>query len=258
MIRFFLFHLRAVVTAFVAAGLFESVVRFSDVWYSLGSVILFGVVVAVVCNRYVNIRMALWDMALILLAYIATIFLIILTEWRIVIVLLEVLGACTVGALVDILLSNTDTTPVYVKKAFRRIRVMSWVFICAAFFITAYAMSFFFAQIPLGVLFVFVGLLSAFCSYAIWRMYYQVPSARFTIWLIIMSVMSMELFWVIHLLPFGYVVLGFLLTWLWYLLLLLMRFHISSEGIRWKQQVRFLLMNEVVFIALLLFVIRWI
>jgi len=208
-------------------------------------------------RRYVRIRLALWDMALLALAYMSTFLLMILTEWRTVIVLLEVLGALTVGMLVNILLSNTDTTPVYIKKAYRRMRGMAWVFVAAAMFITAYAVSFFFEQIPLAVLFLFVGATTSLCSYAIWRMYFQVPLQRFTIWLLIIAVMSMEVFWVIHLLPFGYMVLGFFAAWLWYLLLLLIRFHISAEGIRWKEQRRFLLSNAVVFIALL-FVIRWI
>jgi len=270
MIRFVVFHLRSVVATLVAGALFESITLFSSrmylpgiffplslKWYLPGTFLVFTGVIILLCRRYIRIHMALWDMALLVMAYVATVLLMLLTEWRLVAITLEVLGALTIGTLVDILLSNSETTPVYVKKAFRRIRVMAWVFVVASIMIMLYAMSFFFPNIPLEVLFLFVGSVVAIGSYAIWRMYYQVPLGRFTVWLLIIAVMSMELFWVIHLLPFGYLVLGFLATWLWYLLLLLIRFHMSAEGIRWKEQRRFLLTNAGVFI-LLLFVIRWI
>jgi len=258
MIRFVVFHLRSLVAGALAGLLFESIVQKPVWWYALLTIVIFAAGIVFLTQRYINIRVAVWDMVLILLAYVATVFLMTLTEWRTVIIMLEVLGGLTIATLVDMLLTNTETTPVYMKKAFRRIRVMSWVFISASFFVTSYAMSFFFPNIPLAILFLVVGGMASLCSYAIWRMYYQVPFQRFAIWLIIIAVMTMELFWVIHLLPFGYVVLGFLAAWVWYMLLLLIRFHISSEGIRWKHQIRFLLMNAVVWVALLLFVIRWI
>ena len=265
MIRFIVFHLRAALATIIAGVMFETVVRmlvqgyvrWYERWFVPVSFVVYMGLVVLLIRRYVRIRSALWDMALLALVYIATILLMILTEWRMVIVLLKVLGALTIGMLVNILLSNIDTTPVYIKKAYRRMRGMAWVFVNAAMFITAYAVSFFFEQISLAVLFLFVGAMTSLCSYAIWRMYFQVPLQRFTIWLLIIAVMSMELFWVIHLLPFGYMVLGFFATWLWYLLLLLIRFHISTEGIRWKEQRRFLFSNAIMFIALL-FVIRWI
>ncbi|EKD67276.1 MAG: hypothetical protein ACD_48C00502G0007 [uncultured bacterium] len=257
MIRFIVFHIRAVLAAGVSALLFESIVRFPNQWYLFGSLFLFTGVMILLIRRYVRVEMAVWDIIQLLLAYIATIVLVLFTEWRTVIILLEVLGALTIGTLIDMLLSNTDTTPIYIKKAFRRIRVMVWVFVAASLLISAYAVSFFFVQVPLVALFLFAGASTALCSYAIWRMYYQVPFGRFTIWLLIIAVMTMELFWVIHLLPFGYMVLGFLVTWLWYMLLLLIRFHISAEGIRWKPQRKFLIANAILFV-LVLFVIRWI
>jgi len=67
----------------------------------------------------------------------------------------------------------------------------------------------------------------------------------------------MEIFWALYLLPFGYIVLGFFATWIWYVMLLLIRFHISTEGIRWKEQTRFLMGNGILFVAML-FLIRWI
>lgn len=150
MMGFLVFHIRSVGLALVAAGLFLGLVRFTTLPYVGVSAIAFVIVLGLFAQRYLRIKDSLWDLGLIVAAYVATVFLMVLTEWRFVTMLLGTLGALTIGTLFDILLSNNDAVPVYVKKAFRRIRVMAWVFVAASIMIMAYALSFFFQKLPSG------------------------------------------------------------------------------------------------------------
>ena len=180
-----------------------------------------------------------------------------LIEWKFVTRTIILLAAISLGSFVSIIEYEQEESRVYIKKAFRRIFVMGWVFVCGSFLITTYALSVFFQHIPLWVLFLCVGIFTSMISYAVWRMYFPVSIRRCSLWLLIMAVMNMEIFWALYLLPFGYIVLGFFATWIWYVMLLLIRFHISTEGIRWKEQTRFLMGNGILFVAML-FLIRWI
>jgi len=60
-----------------------------------------------------------------------------------------------------------------------------------------------------------------------------------------------ELAWAAQLLPFGYATVGALLTWIWYILQLLVRFHFSERGVDWKKQIPFLVGNIVLMILFL-------
>jgi len=66
-----------------------------------------------------------------------------------------------------------------------------------------------------------------------------------------------ELVWLVARLPLGNLVSGFLLVWLWYLLWILLRFNLSAQGIVWRKQAKFLILNLFIFIIFLIFVARW-
>lgn len=57
--------------------------------------------------------------------------------------------------------------------------------------------------------------------------------------------------------PIGYLAAALLLVWWWYVLWLLIRFHLTPEGIVWKKQVPFLIINLVVLFLFIFFIIRW-
>ena len=75
---------------------------------------------------------------------------------------------------------------------------------------------------------------------------------------LIMSLVMWEVMWVMHFLPLGYLSLGALVAWLWYLLQLFVRFHLSKQGVVWKKQIIFLLSNLVLYFSVLYFFVRWI
>jgi hypothetical protein len=257
MMKFFIFNWKGIVGALVVAGLCFSILRFSNPIFFLSSIVLWIAVVALLFRSRLSDSSMWWNFGLLILVYIATLLLMSLTEWIPVTRVIILLAAVSIGSFVAIIESEHEETPVYIKKAFRRIFVMGWVFVCGAFLITTYAISVFFPNIPVWLLFLSVGVYTSIISYAVWRMYYPISIRRFSLWLLIMAVMNMEIFWAVHLLPFGYIVLGFIATWIWYMILLFIRFHMSVEGVRWKEQIRFLIGNGILFV-LLLFVIRWI
>ncbi len=255
--KFVVLQWKAIITALVAAALCFSILRFVTPVFFLLSIVIWAGFLALVFRKRLRDRETVPYLALLLAVYIATILLMSLTEWLVVTRTLIFLAAASIGIFVSIEESEHTETQVYTKKAFRRMLVMGWVFVCGAFFITTYAVSLFFPTIPMLVLFSIVGIYTSIISYAIWRMYYPLPIRKFSLWLLIMAVMNMELFWVMQLLPFGYIVLGFFSTWVWYIMHLMIRFHMSVEGVIWKKQRLFLLENGILFI-LMLFIIRWI
>lgn len=169
---------------------------------------------------------------------------------------------------------------VYTAKPFRRYIMMLWVFNVYALATFIFALKFFFPTgmfqlfwlkthvpliaglIPQGlsfvVLIVLAGIFTGVISVIIWKMYYMAELKSFLIWGALVSLVTMELMWMIHLLPFDYAVLGFLLTWIWYVVQLFVRFHFSKKGINWKTQKHFLIINGLLFALFLIFFVRWV
>ncbi len=89
-------------------------------------------------------------------------------------------------------------------------------------------------------------------------MYFRVDRQSLLIWGWIVGLASIQLIWVIHMLPFAYGVLGLLATWVWYVMQLFVRFHLGERGILWRKQAIFLATNAVLFTAVLFFFVRWV
>lgn len=144
------------------------------------------------------------------------------------------------------------------QKPYRRIMVVVWSFDIFAIISAIFALSVFFSDIPFWLLSIVGGTFFAIISIMIWKMYFELKRKNWLIWAFLIGFLMVELIWVMHFLPFGYLVSGFFLTWLWYILQLLTRFHFSSSGVVWKRQVWFLGVNLVMFVLLLLFFVRWV
>lgn len=144
------------------------------------------------------------------------------------------------------------------QKPYRRMKMMLWVFDAYAIATTLFACVVFYPQIPFWSLHLAGALTYAFVSVSIWRMYVVSPVPQTLLSVALMGLLSSELFWVFSLLPFGYLVSGFFVTWIWYIMQLLVRFHFSPLGIVWKRQAWFLAVNAVLFVALLVQIVRWV
>jgi hypothetical protein len=255
--KFVITQWKGVMSALIVAGLLTLLLRIRAPWMVLVSLAVWGATIFLLFRHRLGESAIRWNVALLGCSYIGALLLLSLTEWETVTRSILIIASVSIGSLVSIIDADEEDTQVYIRKACRRILVMGWVFVCASLLVASHAMSVFFPGIPVWVLFLFVGAYTSAIAYAVWRMYYPLPIRRFSVWILIMAVMSMEFFWVLYVLPFGYIVLGFLSTWIWYLLVLLIRFHMSSEGIRWKKQRKFLVGNSILFI-IILFLVRWI
>src|SRR3989339_225840 len=143
------------------------------------------------------------------------------------------------------------------EKPLRRMMMMLYVFNTYAFMIGAYALHIYFPNFSFVLISVFSAVYSAFAAYMIWSLYFKSEFKKLLIWSIIFATVVFELMWVMIYLPFGYLALGLLTVWIWYLLQLFVRFHLTKENIIWKQQISFLLINLILYISIL-YIIRWV
>ncbi len=145
----------------------------------------------------------------------------------------------------------------YKQKPYRRLLVILWVFNAYAFSSTLFALGLFFQSLPFWLLTLVGGVLFAYISVVIWKMYLVGAAKNFVLWTPVLFFVIIEVIWVIHLLTFGYLVSGLLVTWVWYVIQILVRFHLSKRGIIWKKQKWFLFFNFVLYLAVL-FLVRWV
>ncbi len=153
---------------------------------------------------------------------------------------------------------TTTTSLSYQEKPYRRMLTMLWIFNSYALITFGFALSIFFPKTPFWLISFLVGILIGYISIVVWKMYFNVPIERFFLRAVILAVVVWEVMWVIHFLPLGYFALGALVAWLWYLMQLFIRFHLSKRGIIWKKQIGFLLSNLVLYFLVLYFFVRWI
>jgi len=144
------------------------------------------------------------------------------------------------------------------QKPYRRIMVLIWTLNGYAMITTVFALGLFFPGIPFWILAVVGGILLGLISFMVWKMYSKLDFRKGLVWIFLMSFLIIELVWVMHLLPFGYLVSGFLVAWLWYILQLFMRFHFGPKGVIWKRQIWFIVSNAVLYSFLMIFFVRWV
>lgn len=90
-----------------------------------------------------------------------------------------------------------------------------------------------------------------------WQEYGLVYSKKFLFASLVIALCLAEVAYIIALWPLGYFASSFIVTWVWYLLWLFLRFFISNEGIDMERQRWFLIINAVLLLVFLFFVVRW-
>lgn len=90
-----------------------------------------------------------------------------------------------------------------------------------------------------------------------WREYALAYSRKLLVAAILVGFMTAQMAYIIFLWPLGYFASGFLITWMWYLIWLMLRFCLTEEGVVWRKQRAFLLMNGLVLAIFLTFITRW-
>lgn len=103
----------------------------------------------------------------------------------------------------------------------------------------------------------FVVLLASSIGAWWWRIYTDAPPRHIFFDCIAFALLLFEIAYALQQLPLGFLVTGFLFTWVWYIVWLLLRFHLSREGIYWRRQAPFLVGNLLLMIAYVALVARW-
>lgn len=145
----------------------------------------------------------------------------------------------------------------HIEKSYRRILMMLSVFNAYALLTTLFAVHIFFQEIGFVVFAVAQSIIVGGITFLVWRLYYPITLKKSWFWLCIIMLMVFELCWSVQVLPLGYTALSLFVTWVWYIIQLLFRFHISEAGVNWKKQRSFLITNSVLFL-LVLYLVRWI
>ena len=258
MLKYILLYRHAVLISFVS-GLALYLVQKFPLWW------LFLVILIVWAGSFILLSLHLSkknqyykeNLALGLFTIFAVVGLLVLTEWQALRYLIVLFGAFGMGLLsaFPVYRSYADK---YDLKSWRRVRMMIWVFDLYAMTTLVFAFSMLFDQIPFFVYAILGTLVFSWVSVSIWQMYFEKKAKVFLPWVIILGIVMLEMIWVTHFFPWGYLVLGFLVTWLWYIMHLLVRFHLTKQGIKWKKQKWFLINNIVLYIIFLIFIVRWI
>jgi len=164
-----------------------------------------------------------------------------------------------IGVLFFLIFTSQEKSALsYLDKPLRRFIVMLWVmnlFCLVSFF---FAVDLFFQNISFWLIGLIISLLAGLVSVNIWKNYFSSSFRSFLFWFILVVLLAWEISWVLHFLPFGYLVLGFLFTWVWYIINLLIRFNLTAQGIIWEKQLFFLISNFILYFLFLFFFVRWI
>ena len=142
------------------------------------------------------------------------------------------------------------------QKRVRRYIVSAWTGAVYAFMTGQFAVIIFFPAAPWWLMTFAVSLFAAFAALSIWREYEPLSKVTEAMWFLVVLVSMIEFVWVLTMLPFDYFVSGFVAAWVWYLLQLFIRFHVSRQGVLWQKHIRFLLGNALAMILFFVFVAR--
>ena len=143
-------------------------------------------------------------------------------------------------------------------KGRRRIHVALWVFVAFLLSMNAFAFVMFFPNASFWIPHLLLSLALGAIAFAVWRLYIGITLKKGGVWSMIIGLIMYEIIWALHWLPYGFYVLGFVLTWFWYIAQLLVRFHLGPKGIIWKKQQKFLILSTILLILFFTFFARWI
>lgn len=179
------------------------------------------------------------------------------TEWpaaRVLVIGLSVFGSFTIFTWS---IMDKPGALSFMHKTWRRLIMMLWTFTTYAWTTATIGVKVFFPGIPGWLVALVVSLYAALSAFMIWSLYQPVVWRSVIARLAVLALVVAELTMVMVELPFGYLASGLLVTWVWYLAQLLMRFALMPEGIIWKNQ-RWFLPGNALIMALTVYFVRYI
>lgn len=94
-----------------------------------------------------------------------------------------------------------------------------------------------------------LGVLVSYGAYLAWSLYYDGSTIEFLIPAMVLFCLGFEMSLVISFLSIGYLAAGFIMSWLWYIAQLFIRFHFGKRDIIWRKQKWFLGINVALMIV---------
>jgi len=200
------------------------------------------------------------ELLLALLSFLGYLGLMLLLESSAMRLVTVILSGLTAGFLSHkiIMMDNERFATSLTMKPSRRLTLALWTIAVLTCNIFLFSLTIFFAQIPGWVLSLTMGVIGGVAAVEVWRMYFAESGQRFLLWAMLIAVGIFECAWTLMMLPLGYFVLGLVLSWIWYLSVLFVRFHFGAQGIVWRRQGWFILFNLLLIFCLLTFFARWI
>lgn len=232
---------------------------FFPIWWVVLLVLLLCLSILGLAHYYIyqNSSKKWSDLFLVVATILGFVGLLFLVEWSIFRYLLIVFGGLVIAFLFSRHPSLSEELP-HLQKPIRRITMMIWVFDAFALATLMYALEIFFQNVPFIILAILGIAMFFYATIVIWQEYFDLPINKLLAWSAVLNLGILEIFWVFHYLSLGYFVLGILSAWLWYLGMLLVRFNLTVQGITWKKQRWFLMLNFSLMILFLIFVVKWI
>lgn len=237
--------------ATLTAAFYSAIILFQVKWWLLiVSFIILGAMLYFVVS-HAGVRHFFWWVYG--FAELGLLLLFIVVEWPSALVLIAALGI--LSAIVILLWSRRVSAPIVFVREKPLRRAVSSVLALALFGFCAFmqARTVFFPNIYTIVISPFFQAGAAVgASFLVWSLYFQARIKDYIIPLVVVGVLIGQAALIIGLSSIGYLAGAFIISWLWYVLQLLMRFHFGNRDILWFKQRNFLFINAVLFIAFLL------
>jgi hypothetical protein len=189
--------------------------------------------------------------------FVANLLLYIIIEWGWLRLVFIFLTAILEAYLAWIHLAPEDLT-VDKHKVVRRLMTMLYVFSCYSLITFLFAYMLLYASIPIWAASLAGSFIYVSASFYIWQLYYEISIKQVLIWLFVVGLALVEVIWVVAELPFDFGSAGLFITWIWYIMQLLIRLHLSPQKIIWRRQKWTLILNAGLMVVLLLFFVRWV
>jgi len=231
-------------------------VSFFPMWWTLGSVFTVWALAIFLVHYFVYSFPEKWEELLLALWFgLSSLALMSILDFVLFRYIVAVVCGIGMG-----MLFHTDgkTLSVHRFKPRRRMLMMLWMFSAYALSSFVFALAMFFQGFWFWLASILLALFYGCAFMVIWRMYFAVEYKNLFLWSLLSSCMLWELIWVVHLLPYGYLVSGFFVVWVAYIIQLFLRFHLSKVGLVWKKQLPFLITNAILYILVLVFFVRWV
>ncbi len=249
----------SVFAGIMTASVFACLYLWPTWWMLLGSMSMWCIMGGLLYIGYIRVFPSPYPITSVCVTtMVSCLALIMLLETRLSVAICGLCGSASIAFLLGTLRYQQASFDQHMAKPIRRIMMSLVVWSVYIIVATMFAFSLFFPKIPVWGWGLIQTVYVVYATFLIWKLYIPISVTSSALWLLVIAIIQLELFWLFQFFPFGYFASSLLLTWIWYIITLFIRFHVSPQGIIWKKQREFLIINGLLYTAFLVFIIRWI